>query len=125
MKFGPVIPFPQIRALVAVNQQPRLCTVVGWLGHSRCVVVLDGPRQGRKEVDRRDLARYALPDPSKTAQERQQAAQASAGYLTLADLSITLPLLSCAFLAPLAQALRVDFMLRRGQGSSAASFSCG
>lgn len=56
MKFCPVIPFPQIKALVRVNQQPRLCTVVGWLGHSRCVVVLDGPRQGRKEVDRRDLA---------------------------------------------------------------------
>lgn len=56
MKFGPVIPFPQIKALVRTNGQSRLCTVVGWLGHSRCVVVVDGPRQVRKEVNRRDLA---------------------------------------------------------------------
>lgn len=63
------------------------------------------------ETDLRDLARYALPEPSKTAQERQEAAKASSRYLDLADLSITLPLLSCAFLAPLAQALNVDFML--------------
>lgn len=63
------------------------------------------------ETDLKDLARYALPNPSKTAVERQEAAQASAGYLALARLEITLPLLSCAFLAPLAQALNVDFML--------------
>ena len=63
------------------------------------------------ETDLRDLARYTLPEPSKTAQERQEAAQASAGYLDLASLEITLPLLACAFLAPLAQALNVDFTL--------------
>ena len=63
------------------------------------------------ETDIGDFARYALPEPSKTAVERHTAAQASSGYLALADLSITLPLLSCVFLAPLAQALRVDFML--------------
>ena len=63
------------------------------------------------ETELRDLARYTLPDPSKTAVERQEAAKASAGYLDLADLSITLPLLACAFLAPLAQALNVDFTL--------------
>ena len=63
------------------------------------------------ETDLGDYARYALPDPSKTAQERQQAAQASSGYLTLASLEITLPILACAFLAPLAQALKVDFTL--------------
>ena len=70
----------------------------------------DGPVAGI-ETDLGDFARYALPEPSKTAVERREAAQASAGYLALADLSITLPLLSCVFLAPLAQALRVDFML--------------
>ena len=78
--------------------------------HGGGAIGAGGPVAGI-ETDLGDLARYALPDPSKTAQERQQAAQASAGYLTLADLSITLPLLACAFLAPLAQALRVDFML--------------
>ena len=61
------------------------------------------------ETDLGDLARYTLPEPSKTAVERLEAAQASAGYLNLADLSITLPLLACAFLAPLSQALKVDF----------------
>ena len=63
------------------------------------------------ETDLRDLARYTLPDPSKTAVERFEAAQASAGYLDLASLEITLPLLACAFLAPLSQALNVDFTL--------------
>ena len=63
------------------------------------------------ETDLGDYARYALPDPSKTAQERLQAAQASSGYLNLASLEITLPILACAFLAPLAQALKVDFTL--------------
>ena len=70
----------------------------------------DGPVAGI-ETDLRDLARYALPEPSKTKQERLEAAQASAGYLGMASLEITLPLLSCAFLAPLSQALNVDFML--------------
>lgn len=78
--------------------------------HGGGAIGAGGPVPGI-ETDLGDLARYALPDPSKTAQERQQAARASAGYLSLADLSITLPLLSCAFLAPLAQALRVDFTL--------------
>lgn len=63
------------------------------------------------ETDLRDLARYTLPNPSKTAQERLQAAQASSGYLDLASLEITLPLLAAAFLAPFAQALNVDFMV--------------
>ena len=63
------------------------------------------------ETDLRDLARYTLPNPSKTPQERLQAAMASSGYLALAKLEITLPLLSCAFLAPLSQALNVDFAL--------------
>jgi len=63
------------------------------------------------ETDLGNLARYALPNPSKTAVERLEAAQASSGYLALADLSITLPLLACAFLAPLSQALNVDFMV--------------
>ena len=63
------------------------------------------------ETDLGDLARYALPEPSKTKQERLEAAQASSGYLGMASLEITLPLLSCAFLAPLSQALNVDFML--------------
>ncbi len=70
----------------------------------------DGPVAGI-ETDLGDLARYELPMPSKTAKERHAAAQASSGYLALADLSITLPLLACAFLAPLAQALKVDFTL--------------
>lgn len=69
-----------------------------------------GPVSGI-ETDLGDYARYTLPDPSKTAQERLQAAQASSGYLTLASLEITLPLLACAFLAPFAQALKVDFTL--------------
>ena len=63
------------------------------------------------ETDLGDLARYTLPEPSKTKQERLEAAQASSGSLSLAPLEITLPLLSCVFLAPLAQALNVDFML--------------
>lgn len=63
------------------------------------------------ETELGDLARYALPEPSKTKQERLEAAQASSGYLGMASLEITLPLLSCAFLAPLSQALNVDFML--------------
>ena len=63
------------------------------------------------ETELADLSRYALPDPSKTAKERQQAAQASSGYLSLASLEITLPLLACTFLAPFAQALKVDLML--------------
>jgi hypothetical protein len=63
------------------------------------------------ETDLGDYARYTLPDPSKTAKERLQAAQASSGYLSLASLEISLPLLACAFLAPLAQALKVDFTL--------------
>ena len=69
-----------------------------------------GPVEGI-ETNLGDLARYELPMPSKTAQERHEAAQASAGYLGMASLEITLPLLSCAFLAPLSQALNVDFML--------------
>ena len=63
------------------------------------------------ETDLGEFARYTLPDPSKTTKERHTAAQASSGYLTLASLEITLPLLACAFLAPLAQALKVDFTL--------------
>lgn len=63
------------------------------------------------ETDLRDLSRYTLPDPSKTAQERHLAALASSRYLALASLEITLPLLAAAFLAPFAQALNVDFML--------------
>ena len=70
----------------------------------------DGPVAGI-ETDLGDLARYALPEPSKSKQERHAAAQASAGYLALAKLEITLPLLACAFLAPLSQALKVDFTL--------------
>ena len=78
--------------------------------HGGGAIGAGGPVSGI-ETDLGDLARYRLPDPSKTAQERQQAAQASAGYLSLGDLSITLPLLASAFLAPLAQALRIDFMV--------------
>ena len=78
--------------------------------HGAGAIGAGGPVAGI-ETDLGDLARYALPDPSKTAVERQQAAQASAGYLSLASLEITLPLLAAAFLAPLAQALRIDFML--------------
>ena len=63
------------------------------------------------ETDLRDLARYTLPNPSQTAQERNSAALASSRYLALADLEITLPLLAAAFLAPFAQALNVDFMI--------------
>lgn len=70
----------------------------------------NGPVAGI-ETDLRDLTRYALPMPSKTKQERLEAAQASAGYLGMASLEITLPLLSCVFLAPFSQALNVDFML--------------
>ena len=70
----------------------------------------DGPVAGI-ETSLGDLARYALPMPSKTAVERHEAAQASAGYLGMASLEITLPLLSCAFLAPLSQALNADFMI--------------
>lgn len=63
------------------------------------------------ETDLRDLSRYTLPDPSKTKQERHAAALASSRYLSLAKIEITLPLLACTFLAPLAQALKVDFTL--------------
>ena len=70
----------------------------------------DGPVAGI-ETDLAGLTRYCLPDPSKTAVERLEAAQASSGYLTLADLSITLPVLACAFLAPFSQALKVDLMV--------------
>lgn len=63
------------------------------------------------ETELCDLARYTLPEPSKTAQERLEAAQASSRYLCLAALEITLPLLSVTFLAPFAQALNADFML--------------
>lgn len=63
------------------------------------------------ETDLGDLARYELPMPSKSKQERHAAALASSGYLDLAKLEITLPLLSCAYLAPLAQALKLDFTL--------------
>ena len=63
------------------------------------------------ETDLGDLARYALPEPSKSKQERLEAAQASSGYLGMASLEITLPLLATAFLAPLSQALSADFMV--------------
>ena len=69
-----------------------------------------GPVSGI-ETDLNDLSRYTLPNPSTTAQERLQAALASSRYLGLAHLEVTLPLLACTFLAPLAQALRVDFTL--------------
>ena len=84
------------------NQQRR-CRFGGGLG-------AHGPVAGI-ETDLRDLSRYALPEPSKTAQERATAARASSRYLGLAKLEITLPLLACVFLAPLAQALKVDFTL--------------
>ena len=99
-------------------QRRTLYTQTGWreVGnqwvylHGGGALGAGGPVAGI-ETELGNLARYALPNPSKTAAERLEAAQASHGYLALADLSITLPLLACAFLAPLSQALNLDFMV--------------
>mgnify|MGYP000988137389 CR=1 FL=1 len=68
-----------------------------------------GPVAG-VEVDLGDLARYALPAPSASPEERCEAAAASMSCLDMAPLAVTLPLLACVYLAPLSQALSVDFM---------------
>jgi len=69
-----------------------------------------GPMAGI-EVDLSGLSRYELPAPSTTPQERRDAAAASLACLDLAPPAISVPLLACVYLAPLAQALNVDFML--------------
>ncbi|MBK8899404.1 MAG: hypothetical protein IPN66_19780 [Candidatus Competibacteraceae bacterium] len=68
-----------------------------------------GPAGGI-EVDLSDLARYTLPAPSANSKERTEAAAASLACLDLAPLEVVLPLLACAYLAPMSQALNVDFM---------------
>ena len=68
-----------------------------------------GPVAG-VEVDLGDLARYALPAPSASPEERRDAAAASLACFDLAPLAVTLPLLACVYLAPLSQALNADFM---------------
>ena len=69
-----------------------------------------GPAGG-VEVSLSGLNRYELPAPSTTPQERRDAAAASMACLDIAPPAISLPLLACVYLAPLAQALNVDFML--------------
>lgn len=69
-----------------------------------------GPVNGI-DVELKDLARYALPAPSASLEERREAAAASLACLDMAPLTVTLPLLACVYLAPLSQALNVDFML--------------
>ncbi len=69
-----------------------------------------GPATGI-DVELKDLARYALPAPSTSPEERQEAAAASLACLDLAPHAASLPLLAGVYLAPLAQALNVDFML--------------
>ncbi|MDG4595870.1 MAG: hypothetical protein P9F75_09300 [Candidatus Contendobacter sp.] len=63
------------------------------------------------DVDLGDLARYTLPAPSTTPQERHETAAASLALIDLAPPAVSVPLLACVYLAPLAQALNVDFML--------------
>lgn len=63
------------------------------------------------DVELGDLARYALPTPSTSPEERREAAAASLAFLDIAPHAATVPLLACTYLAPLAQALNVDFML--------------
>ncbi len=66
---------------------------------------------GGVEVDPSGLNRYELPAPSATPQERQDAAAASLACLDIAPPAVSMPLLACVYLAPLAQTLNVDFML--------------
>mgnify|MGYP000868687323 FL=1 len=66
---------------------------------------------GGVDVDPSGLNRYELPAPSTTPQERLEAAAASLACLDVAPHDVSVPLLACTFLAPLAQALNVDFML--------------
>ena len=70
-----------------------------------------GPATGIDVELKERLGRYALPAPSSTPEERREAAAASMACLDLAHHAVSLPLLACAFLAPLAQTLNVDFMV--------------
>lgn len=78
--------------------------------HGAGAIGAAGPVKGI-DVDLGDLARYALPALSRGPDERREAAAASLAMLDLAPPSVTVPLLAGVFLAPLAQALNVDFML--------------
>ena len=99
-------------------EQRTVYTHTGWrkVGGAWCylhgggAIGAAGPVTGI-DVDLGDLARYALPRPSTTPQERREAAAASLALLALAPHAASVPLLACVYLAPLAQALNVDFIL--------------
>ena len=78
--------------------------------HGGGAIGRNGPVAG-VQVELEGLNRYALPAPSATPAERRDAAQASFWTLDLAPLTVTLPLLACVYLAPLAQAFKVDFSI--------------
>jgi hypothetical protein len=54
---------------------------------------------------------YHLPPPSRTPEERREAAAASLDAATIAPPDVAVPLMAAVYLAPLAQTLKVDFAL--------------
>lgn len=77
------------------------------------------------EVDLDRLTQYSLPAPSLSDPERRAAAAASRAILDMAPIAVTLPLLACVYLAPLADTLKVDFVawLEAASGSQKSSMA--
>jgi hypothetical protein len=83
-----------------------------WAFLSAGAVIGAGAQVSGVEVDLGELGElYRLPPPSRTQDERRAAAVASMEAATIAPPEASIPLIACAYLAPLAQALSVDFAL--------------
>jgi hypothetical protein len=78
------------------------------------------------EVELDELTMYALPAPSQTPAERLEAARASLNLLCVAPDHVSIPLAAVTYLAPSAQALRIDMTLwAEGPKEAGKSSICG
>lgn len=82
-----------------------------WLYLSHGAALGAAGRVSGVTVDLGELARYALPAPSATPEERCEAARASFRLLGMAPPAVSVALAGATFLAPLTEPLSVDFTL--------------
>ena len=83
-----------------------------WVYLSAGAVIGAGGQVDGIDVDLGDLGElYRLPAPSRTPEERREAAAASMEAATIAPPEVAIPLIACVYLAPFAQHLAVDLAL--------------